>query len=60
MPVLSTEFEMRVKHLRLTPETYTASVELRRWCEHNKNRFYIPEWLLREWGITVDVSYSAA
>jgi len=26
-------------------------VALRNWCERNKNRCYIPEWLLEEWGI---------
>src|SRR5580700_6868015 len=25
-----------------------------RWCESNKNRYYIPEWLLKRWGIFVD------
>jgi len=33
---------------------YTASDRLRTWCEDNKNRFYIPEWLLAEWDIAVD------
>jgi hypothetical protein len=36
---------------------YVNSVELRRWCEHNKNRCYIPEWLLEEWGISVEIGY---
>jgi hypothetical protein len=33
---------------------------VRIWCEHNKNRFYIPEWLLKEWRITVDPHFSDA
>jgi hypothetical protein len=39
-------------------EMYTSSVELRTWCEQNRNRVYIPEWLLEEWGITVDATLS--
>jgi len=52
---VATEFESQVLRLGLTMKTYTASTELRAWCENNKNRCYIPEWLLAEWGITVDV-----
>ena len=57
-PVLPTEFEMQVKHLRLTPEKYAFSVELKRWCERNKNRRYIPEWLLDAWDIPVNPDFS--
>jgi hypothetical protein len=39
---------------------YTSSAELRAWCEQNRNRVYIPEWLLKESGITVDPNFSAA
>jgi hypothetical protein len=37
-----------------------ASVELRRWCERNKNFHYIPEWLLKAWNIQVNPDISAA
>jgi len=58
-PVMAspTEFEQLVKQLRLTPQNYANSVELKRWCQRNKNRCYIPERLLEEWGIEVEVSY---
>ena len=56
-PAIATEFELTVKRLSLMPEMYTSSDELRRWCECNRNRFYIPEWLLEEWGIRVEISY---
>ena len=56
-PALATEFELRARSLNLTPEMYTSSRELRAWCVRNKNRIYIPEWLLQEWGITVDVIF---
>jgi len=60
VPVLLTEFELRVRQLQLTTRTYTSSRELRIWCEQNRNRLYVPEWLLEEWGITVDPTFSVA
>ena len=45
---------MQIRQLRLTPEDYVVSVELRNWCEQNKNRCYIPEWLLKAWNISVN------
>ncbi len=60
IPALPTEFEMRVRQLQLTAETYTSSTELHAWCDRNRNRCYVPEWLLEEWGITVDPNISAA
>ena len=59
-PALATEFEMQVRQLRLGPETYLYSAELRSWCERNRNRCYIPEWLLDAWDIPVDPDLSAA
>ncbi len=57
-PVLVTEFETLVAQLRLTVEMYTSSRELRIWCERNKNRVYIPEWLLKDLAIAVDAFFS--
>jgi len=45
--------------LQLTTEMYTSSRDLRAWCEQNRNRLYVPEWLLEEWGITVDLKFGA-
>jgi len=59
-PGLATEFELRVTQLQLTPKMYTSSAELRTWCRQNRNRVYIPEWLLEEWRITVDPTFSDA
>jgi hypothetical protein len=56
---LPTEFEMRVRQLQLTKETYSSSRQLRAWCERNRNRLYVPEWLLKEWGISVDLNFGA-
>jgi hypothetical protein len=58
-PALPTEFELRVRQLQLTAGTYTSSRLLRAWCEQNRNRCYVPEWLLKEWGITVDLNFGA-
>jgi hypothetical protein len=59
-PALATEFELRVKQLELTAEMYTSSPALRAWCKQNKDRAYIPEWLLKEWCIAVDPNLSDA
>jgi hypothetical protein len=53
-PAVATEFELRVNQLHLTPEMCTSSVQLRAWCERNRNRCYVPEWLLKAWDIPVD------
>ena len=58
-PAVPTEFELQVRRLRLAQEAYVFSTELRRWCWENRNRFYIPEWLLDEWHITVDPNVAA-
>ena len=59
-PALATEFELRASQLQLTARMYASSAELRAWCEQNRNRLYVPEWLLEEWGITVDLTFDAA
>lgn len=53
-PDLPTEFETRMRELGLTWNTCADSQELRRWSEMNRNRCYIPEWLLKTWGIVID------
>lgn len=59
-PILATEFEQQVGKLQLTVENYVFSAELRHWCERNRNRCYIPEWLLKAWNIPVDPNFSDA
>ena len=53
-PATAGEFELVAKKLGLKEEEYATSVALRRWCENNANRCYIPERLLKLWGITVE------
>ena len=57
-PNVPTAFEEQVQRLGLNEETYATSFELRRWCERNKDRCYIPEWLLKRWQISVDPNVS--
>lgn len=53
-PALPSAFETRVRELSLTTPTYVECRKLRQWCEENRNKCYIPEWLLKAWGITVN------
>jgi hypothetical protein len=55
---MATEFETVTLRLGLTKETYIGSNQLRIWCQRNSNRYYVPEWLLKEWGIVPDVGWS--
>ena len=56
----ATEFELQARRLHLAPGAYASSRALREWCEKNRNRVYVPEWLLAEWGIAVDALSKAA
>lgn len=53
-PVLATEFERQVRRLELTVDMYISSVALHSWCEQNKDRCYVPEWLLAKWEMSAD------
>jgi hypothetical protein len=58
MLALPTEFELQASQLQLTAETHAYSHDLRAWCKRNRNRVYVPEWLLEKLGITVDATLS--
>jgi hypothetical protein len=58
IPSIATEFEMQVERLGLTKAEYVSSAELRRWCARNRNRVYVPEWLLEAWGMPVEETFS--
>jgi hypothetical protein len=51
-----TEFEQTVLKLNLKPDQYVTSVQLREWAEQNGHSKYVPESLLRAWGIKVQVA----
>jgi hypothetical protein len=52
-PAIPSAFEKRDSELGLTAPTYVKSGELRRWSD-NRNKCYIPEWLLKTWVISVN------
>jgi hypothetical protein len=54
LPPRPTGFDEEVRRLGLDEQTYAASRELKKWCELNKNRCYIPESLLKQLGMSVD------
>ena len=58
--VLLTEFEMKVRQLELARHAYVSSTELKSWCERNRNRVYVPEWLLAKWRMSVDPKFKDA
>jgi hypothetical protein len=45
-------FEQQVKKLGLIPDQYLESTRLKEWARHNMNSKYIPEDLLKGWGLT--------
>lgn len=51
-----TEFEKQAHQLNLQPDQYVESQELRDWAYHNSHSKYVPESLLRVWGIKVQVA----
>jgi hypothetical protein len=60
VPVLAvpTAFDEQAQKLGLNEQNCVGSEELRHWCKRNKDRCYIPEWLLKRWGISVDSNVS--
>jgi len=47
-------YDHRLRNLVQRTDAYVSSDQLRRWCEHNRDRCYIPDWLLKRWGMPVD------
>lgn len=52
-PFLPTGFEQEVAKLGLRPDEYQDSPQLRNWCLRNANTHYVPEYLLKVWGVNV-------
>jgi hypothetical protein len=53
-PSVPSAFEEQVQKLGLNEQTCATSEKLKQWCKRNKDRCYIPEWLLKQWGIPLD------
>jgi hypothetical protein len=58
-PRLATAFEVQVRKLGLNEQTCAKSEKLKQWCKGNKDRCYIPEWLLKQWAMAVEPRFSA-
>lgn len=58
-PAGPTGFEDELERLGLNEQTCAESLKLKAWCERNKDRCYVPEWLLKKWGMTVDPNISS-
>ena len=56
IPSLVTEFETQIACLGLKTPQYVGSRELKLWYHRNRNRVYVPEWLLAEWEMNVDLN----
>jgi hypothetical protein len=56
--ILATEFDLEVRKLGLAQNKYVSSLELWHWCARNRNRVYVPEWLLAEWGMQVEDTFN--
>ncbi|HZR30666.1 MAG TPA: hypothetical protein VFA76_02275 [Terriglobales bacterium] len=54
-PVVPSAFEREVKRLRLSPndpyDRLAASEQLRAWAQDNFRSHYVPEKLLKSWGL---------
>jgi hypothetical protein len=58
VPNVPTAFEEKVRRLGLNEQTCPNSEEMKHWCKCNKDRCYVPEWLLKRWGMSVDPNVS--
>lgn len=50
-PDLPTQFEQIAEKIGVTKEYYVHSQPLKAWVKRNRRDYYVPEWLLREWGL---------
>jgi len=47
-------FERIVRSLKISPEEYRSSPELKEWVRRNKDQRYVPTDLLKVFGFQVD------
>ena len=55
LPFSESSFERVVLSLRLSPEEYESSTELREWVLQNKDHKYVPPELLKAFGFQVNL-----
>lgn len=51
----ASSFEQTGESLKLSPDEYRGSAELKEWVRHNKDHRYVPSELLKAFGFEVDV-----
>jgi hypothetical protein len=51
IPVTATSFDEMVRRLNLSEKEYRSSVPLREWAQKHKDSKYVPQDLLKAWGI---------
>ena len=54
-PFSESSFERVVDSLKLSPEQYQSSTELREWVLQNKDHKYVPPDLLKAFGFQVNL-----
>jgi hypothetical protein len=54
-PFAESSFERVVDTLKLSPEQYQSSAELREWVLRNKDHKYVPPELLKAFGFQVNL-----
>jgi hypothetical protein len=54
-PISESSFERVVDSLKLSPEQYQSSPELREWVLRNKDHKYVPPDLLKAYGFQVNL-----
>ena len=59
IPSSLSTFEYVVKALRLSPDQYENSVELKEWVRRNMNDKYVPSELLQAWALNVETEILA-
>jgi hypothetical protein len=55
IPNTPTSFEEMVRRLKLSEKDYRSSIPLKEWAQKHKDSKYVPQDLLEEWGIVVNV-----
>lgn len=58
LPIIESQFDKLVRQLELQPSEFDHDPTLVAWVRKNCHKRYVPEWLLDELGLTVDVQLS--
>jgi len=49
---MPSDFERIAARLKLSPDQYLSSTKLRAWVERNWRQKFVPEKLLKAWGLS--------